>query len=92
MIELTGIKSQTRPIDIDDTSSETTVYVRYNIREEVEIDPVFNTEKPVYIYDETQYTLAEWYKLCMNESNAKINLLTECVKELAAHMNMQLPL
>ena len=38
------IKSTTRPEEIDTHSSETTVFVRSNIKEEVEIDPIFNTK------------------------------------------------
>ena len=92
MKEVKGIKSLTRPIEIDDISSETTVYMRYNIREEVEIDPVFKTENIVFVYDETQYTIAEWYRLCINEANAKIKNLENVVKGLADELEISIEL
>lgn len=64
---ITGVKSQTRPKEIDDSSSDTTVFVRYNITKSVEIDPVFKTESAVYTYDEKQYTFQEWNKIVVGE-------------------------
>lgn len=66
-----GVKSQVRPDEIDDISSETTVFVRENITESVEVDPVFGTKHTIYTYDEKQYTYKEWNKLCFD----KIDLL-----------------
>ena len=58
-----GVKSQTKPEKIDDTSSDTTIYIRDNIVESEEIDPVFGTKHTVYTYDEKQYTYQEWVKI-----------------------------
>lgn len=60
----TGIKSNIKPVEIDDYSNATSIYVRSNIEEIVEIDPIFDTETTIYKYDEIEYTLAEWNKLC----------------------------
>lgn len=87
MKEITGIKSETRPLEIDDTSSDTTVYVRSNIVTEKSIDPIFNTEKTIYIYNEIQYTLAEWYKIQMNDINMKIEILANCIDKLTDELN-----
>lgn len=91
MKEFKGIKSLSRPAEIDNTSSDTTVYMRYNIREEVEVDPVFQTIRTVFIYDESQYTLAEWYRLCINEANAKIENLEYTVKTLIDILKVDIP-
>lgn len=63
MKTIKGVKSSTKPIEVDDYSSNTTVFVRNNIEEKLEIDPVFYNEVVVYTYDETQYTHAEWNKI-----------------------------
>ena len=57
------VKSQTKPIEIDDYTSPTTVFVRKNIREIEETDPVFKTVRKLFVYDETQYTYPEWNKI-----------------------------
>ena len=61
MKTITGIKSNTKPEGID--YSDSSVYVRSNIKESVEVDPVFSVETNVYTYDEVEYTLAEWNKI-----------------------------
>lgn len=63
MKTIKNVKSKNRPVDIDDYSSPTTIFVHKNIREVVEMDPVFKTETTVFIYDEEQYQLHEWSKL-----------------------------
>ena len=63
MKTIKGVKSQSKPIEIDDYSSPTTVFVRVNIQELDEIDPVFKTTRKVFTYDEIQYTYPEWNKL-----------------------------
>ena len=78
MKTINNVKSQTKPIEIDDYSSKTTVFVRSNIKESVEIDPIFKTETKVYTYDETQYTYPEWNKL-----------ITDGIKEQGAMMQEQ---
>lgn len=90
MKEVTQIKSETKPLEIDDTSSDTTVYCRYNIQEVVENDPVFNTEKTIYVYDETQYTFVEWYRMYMAKTDAQIEILKKCVNKLANELNITL--
>ncbi len=67
MKTIINVKSQTKPIEIDDYTSGTTVFVRSNIKESTEIDPVFKTENTVYTYDETQYTYPEWNKLITDQ-------------------------
>lgn len=67
MKTIINVKSQTKPIEIDDYTSGTTVFVRSNIKESTEIDPVFKTENIVYTYDETQYTYPEWNKLITDQ-------------------------
>lgn len=63
MKTITGIKSTVKPIEIDDTSSTTSVYVRSNIKEIIETDPVFGTKNVVYEYDEVEYSIIEWHNL-----------------------------
>lgn len=63
MKTIKGVKSQSKPIEIDDYSSPTTVFVRVNIQELDEVDPVFKTTRKVFTYDEIQYTYPEWNKL-----------------------------
>ena len=92
MKEVTGIKSKYRPIEIDDTSSNTTVYVRHNIYKTVDIDPVFGTEEESYIYDETQYSLAEWYKVNMEKANDRIFKLEEIIKSIANELEFPITL
>lgn len=67
MKTLTNVKSQTKPIEIDDYTSSTTVFVRSNIKESTETDPIFGTEATVYTYDEVQYTYPEWNKKITDE-------------------------
>lgn len=63
MKTIKGVKSQSKPIEIDDYSSPTTVFVRVNIQELDEVDTVFKTTRKVFTYDEIQYTYPEWNKL-----------------------------
>lgn len=54
MKQLNGVISGSRPVKVDMTSSPTTVYVRENIMES-------ETDSGVeYIYDEKQFTFAEY--------------------------------
>lgn len=57
------VKSDTMPVEIDDYSSNTTVFVRKNINKNKIIDPIFKTETVSYTYDEIQYTFQEWNKI-----------------------------
>lgn len=91
MKTITNIRSNTKPIELDDFSSNSFVYVRSNIEETIEIDPVFNTENTIYTYDEVEYTLAEWTKIS-NESikNELINTNLAII-ELAKMLENTLP-
>ena len=77
---LSGVKSQTKPIEIDDFSSQTTVFVRNNIKETIEIDPVFNTESIIYTYDERQYTFPEWNKITTDKLKQNEKALQEQIE------------
>lgn len=79
MKTLNSVKSQTKPAEIDDYTSSTTVFVRTNIKESVETDPVFKTSKTIYTYDEIQYTYPEWNKI-----------LTDGIKEEGLFMQEQI--
>lgn len=72
-----NVKSQTKPISIDDYTSSTTVFVRQNIKEIEEIDPVFNTKNTVYVYDEYQYTFPEWNKIITDNIKAEGEVIQE---------------
>lgn len=60
MKEIKNVRSESYPVEVDDYSNGTTIFIRTNIKEEIEEDPVFKTSKKVYVYDETQYTHQEW--------------------------------
>ena len=89
MKTITNVKSQTKPLEIDDYTSSTTVFVRSNIKESTETDPVFGTESTVYTYDEVQYTYPEWNKKITDEIKEngdtlqnKFNVVQSVVAEL----------
>lgn len=73
MKEFKNVKSQSKPVEIDDFSCNTIVFVRSNIKEVIEVDPVFKTEQKVYVYDETQYSYQEWYKLTLETLKTENN-------------------
>ena len=77
----TNIKSKVKPLEIDDNNNEF-VYVRSNITELVEKDPVFGTEYPLYVYDETEYTLPEWNKSAIKNINDKMEEMNKTILEL----------
>lgn len=75
MIIVKNIKSTIKPDEIDDSNNDK-VYVRSNIIESIEVDPVFNKEYTIYTYDEIQYSLPEWNKLAitvLKEEQEKMN-------------------
>lgn len=89
MKALFDIKSKNYPLEIDEESSDTLVYVRSNIRELTESDPVFNTESKYFIYDEIQYTIAEWNRIShkklreeLKETKAKIEEMDIQLKKI----------
>lgn len=60
MIELNNVRSNKKPLLIDEVSSPTTVYVRSNVRCLNINDPLYYEAKIEWRYDEIQYTKAEW--------------------------------
>ena len=64
-----NIKSNTLPTQI--SYNESAVYVRSNIRQVTENDPVFNTPITSYIYDEMEYSIMEF----MMNLNDRVTLL-----------------
>lgn len=69
-----NVRSKTYPIEVD-TSNESAVYVRTDIKESVEVDPVFNTESTVYTYTEIEYTWNEWFNSNMKKMETKVDSL-----------------
>ena len=59
MVQLSGVISGARPKSLDMESSPTTVYVRSNVVEREVETPDGETIKE-FVYDETQYTFAEY--------------------------------
>jgi hypothetical protein len=53
-------ESTARPVEVDETSSPTTVYVRDEIEETVRADAMTGAETTVYRYTEKQFTRQEW--------------------------------
>ena len=58
-------ESRERPVEIDDTSSPTTVYVNENVVETERIDEMTGKISTVYRYDVRLYSREEWEKLQM---------------------------
>lgn len=79
MKTLKSVKSQTKPIEIDDYTSPTTVFVRTNITEVDDVDPVFKTTRKVFVYDEIQYTFPEWNKIITDNIKVEGEMLQEQV-------------
>lgn len=52
----------TRPPELDETSSATTVYERRNIRQEAVVDAMGENTEPVmqWVYEQREYTREEW--------------------------------
>lgn len=84
---LLGVKSQSKPVEVDDYSSETTVFVRENIQEIIEIDPVFKTEIAIYTYDEKQYTFPEWNKIVTDNLKQEQVIMQKQIDELQTKLN-----
>ena len=83
-----NVRSKTRPVEVD-TTNELAVYVRTDIKESVEIDPVFNAESTVYTYTEIEYTWNEWLNLKIEELNNRMDsflniMINTLVKNLDA--------
>ena len=58
-------ESRERPVEIDDTSSPTTVYVNENVVETERIDEMTGKISTVYRYDVRLYSREEWERLQM---------------------------
>lgn len=58
-------ESTARPIEIDETSSPTTVYIRESIEESTRVDAMTGAENTIYRYTEKQFTRREWQELQM---------------------------
>lgn len=62
------------PLELDDRSSKTTVYVRKNIKSKTQDN---NGEKStVYIFDEFQYTKEEYLELLVKKNKANLDYLS----------------
>ena len=59
MVQLSGVISGVRPKLLDMESSPTTVYIRSNITER-EVESYDGKTKIEFVYDEIQYTFAEY--------------------------------
>lgn len=79
MKTIKDVKSQSKPDEIDDYSSQTTVFVRSNIKEVDELDPVFKTTRKIFIYDEIQYSYPEWNKIITDSIKTEGALIQEQV-------------
>lgn len=73
MKEIKDVKSQSKPEEFEE--NDTTVFVRSNIREDIEEDPVFKTKETVYVYDEIQYTIQEYFAITIKELKDEISEL-----------------
>lgn len=77
-----NVRSREYPIKVD-TTNDKFVYERINIKAESEIDPVFHTQSPVYVYDEIEYTWSEWYELNIKKINEKLDSTINILLSLA---------
>ena len=67
-------ESSTMPDEIDENSSNTTVYVRENIQEIERTDDDGNI-KTVYTYDEKQFSKDEWEMEVLKRKNSELEIL-----------------
>ena len=67
-------ESSTMPDEIDENSSNTTVYVRENIQEIERTDDDGNI-KTVYTYDEKQFSKDEWEMEVLKRKNSELETL-----------------
>ena len=58
-------ESRERPVEVDETSSPTTVYVNENVVESERIDEMTGKISTVYRYDVRLYSRDEWERLQM---------------------------
>lgn len=73
MLQLTS-ESPTFPVEVDLISSQTTVYVRENIKP-VTRKSMDGSSSTVYTYNETQYTREEYSELQTAKTRADIDYL-----------------
>jgi hypothetical protein len=84
MIKTTA-RSYDKPLEIDTSSSNTTVYIRENITEKQETRQLVDgTSKtyPYYEYDETQYDKDEYLKFITEQNNKSNELAMTALKAL----------
>lgn len=74
--------SITRPAEVDNTSSPTTVYIRKNIKEEIAIDEETNESYTVWNYDEAKIAKSEYAEYQAQLNNAGIQSLKEDIETL----------
>lgn len=87
MKKIEGVVSKNEPNEIDVSSSDTKVYVRTNIVEITQTDPIFETKEVFYRYDEIQYTVSEWCQINLDNINNKISATIIALNELTIKMN-----
>ena len=80
---LYAVKSNVKPVEVDDFSSDTTVFERKNITESKFVDPVFHTEETFYVYDEYQYSVTEWDRIIIKQLINRVEYLEGQVKKLS---------
>ena len=69
-------ESAERPLEIDETSSKTVVYVRRNIKEVTVQDEMSEETRTIYQYEENAIPKADWetYKAVMENQSATTDL------------------
>ena len=80
MKKVTHIKSTVMP-ELEEYVGNM-VYVRTNITKSIEVDPVFNTESEIWIYDEIEYTLGEWHKITKENLEIRIKILEDEIRNI----------
>ena len=68
-------ESDTMPDEIDTTSSQTTVYLRKNIRTEERTDQETGETRTVYVYDEAKVPRQEYDNYMQGKTQADIEYL-----------------
>lgn len=69
-------ESAEKPLEIDETSSKTVVYVRRNIKEVTVQDEMSEETRTIYRYEENTIPKADWetYKTVMENQSATTDL------------------
>lgn len=69
------VEADTEPVDIDLTSSPTTVYLRKNIRTEERTDVMTGEKRLAYVYDEAKVPKTEYMDYITGKTQADIEYL-----------------